>query len=174
MKFNNEQANAVIQNNITNYFSALSSRNFVEAQTFYANADSENTKMYINELSEKARGIKLQSITPDTIYPALVNGNLGVVGVKVTTKGQVQNQNVEATELTLFIMLKEQDKWKITQPSDLSNYSEDHITKLLDEYKKVLEQYPEINELTDINNQQFKEYKQAIAEAKKGKQNYEN
>lgn len=162
MKYNNDQSSAIIQQNIGKYFATISIQDFDDIKTFYTAKDADSVENMTNTIKNKSEQLHVQYIRPDMIYPALVNGNLGVVCVKTTTKGKVYRQDFETTEVNLFVMVKEQNDWKIARPVDLANYNTNHIMNMLESYKDYLENYPDLQEVPDLNKQQFLEFKKSL------------
>lgn len=164
MRYSNDQASAIIQQNMGKYFATISIQDFDKAKTFYTTKDAENVNDMMAIVEEKTKQLKVQYIKPDMIYPALINGNLGVVCVKTTTKGKVYKQEFETTEVNMFVMIKEKNDWKIARPVDLTGYNTDHIMNMLESYKSYLESYPDLQEIPELNKQQFLEFRKSLEE----------
>ena len=80
----------------------------------------------------------MQSIHLQRIYPALIDGEIGIVGFETTTKNFYQGQEVVLKETNTFIVKRLQGEWYITKPSDLRDYDSKYIESLIESYMEVI------------------------------------
>ena len=119
-KYYIEASTYEINDTITGYFTDLNKKDFNHIQK-YLYPDVGN-RTYALAIGAKSVATGMQSIHLQRIYPALIDGEIGIVGFETTTKNFYQGQEVVLKETNTFIVKRFQGEWYITKPSDLRDY----------------------------------------------------
>ena len=135
-KYYIEASTYEINDTITGYFTDLNKKDFNHIQK-YLYPDVGN-RTYALAIGAKSVATGMQSIHLQRIYPALIDGEIGIVGFETTTKNFYQGQEVVLKETNTFIVKRFQGEWYITKPSDLRDYDSKYIESLIESYMEVI------------------------------------
>lgn len=120
---------------VTNYFTCLNKKEFDKIpEYYYPNAENE---AYAKMVGAKANVIGMQSVHLIKIYPALVDGEIGIVGFETSVKNNYKGEELVLRETNLFIMRRNQGKWYITKGNDLEDYDKQYINELIETYTPI-------------------------------------
>ena len=135
-KYYIEASTYEINDTITGYFNCLNQKDFNNLQK-YLYPDIGN-RSYALTIGAKSVAIGMQSVHLQKIYPALVDGEIGIVGFETSTRNIYQGEEVVLKEINTFIVRRNQGKWYITKPSDLSDYDGKYIETLIESYSEII------------------------------------
>ena len=137
-KYYIEASTYEINDKVTGYFSCLNKKEFNKIND-YLYPDTEN-RTYILMLGAKANAIGMESIHVTKIYPALVDGEIGIVGFETSTRNKYKGEEVVLKETNTFIMKRLQGDWYITKSNDLEGYEKQYINDLIESYTPIMKE----------------------------------
>lgn len=137
-KYYIEASTYEINDTISGYFTCLNQKDFNHLQK-YLYPDTGN-RSYALTIGAKAVAVGMESIHLQRIYPALVDGEIGIVGFETTTRNFYQGQEVVLKETNTFIVRRIQGAWYIAKSSDVSDYDEKYIKSLIESYSKIMKE----------------------------------
>ena len=133
-----EKQNAEIEKTIVRYYMAMSNKDIEELKRNIYPDNEVYTNGFILDMFSKMGVINFNSIKLETIYPALIDGNIAIVGYVAETKGSLKQENIIFKEIGTTVLIKKNDMWYIAKPIDLQNVSSDYLNNFFNKYENVL------------------------------------
>lgn len=130
-----EIANHEINSSVVAYFNALNKKDYKKLDKILYPTDNAE---YVLTIAAKAQAVGTESIRLQKIYPALVDNNIAVVGFEYSVNNLIENQRVTFKRTNLFFMLKNKDNWYVAKPDDLTSYSAEYLSAMIDKYDSVI------------------------------------
>ena len=157
-----QASNLEINNLVKDYIQTMNRQDFKQLGQYLIPVDKEANQDYILTLKAKAEAIQLKSVRAKTIYPALVDKDIALVCVEVSTEGGYKSQYMTVKELNIMVLKKYQDKWYVAKPSDLMEYDEAYLSGLFDKYQDYLkDQIPSFNDRSYYNSIAYQKLEEA-------------
>lgn len=157
-----QASNLEINNLVKDYIQTMNRQDFKQLGQYLVPVDKEANQDYILTLKAKAEAIQLKSVRAKTIYPALVDKDIALVCVEVSTEGGYKSQYMTVKELSIMVLKKYQDKWYVAKPSDLMEYDETYLSGLFDKYQDYLKgQIPSFNDRSYYNGIAYQKLEEA-------------
>ena len=132
-----KQANYAIAENMVGYFNALNKQEYDKMQRYLYPTDS---KEYLLNMMIKAKAVGVTSVRLQSVYPALVDGNLAIVGFETSTNAVFQGQDLTARQTDTFFFRRKSGKWYIAKPEDLIDIPAQKISDMIDAYKPIMKE----------------------------------
>lgn len=135
-----EKQNEEIEKTIVRYYMAMNNKDMEELKNNIYPDNVDYTNEFILDVKAKMFATNFESIKIDTIYPALIDGDIAIVGYRAITKSHLQgNKNaITFQELGTTVMLRKGDVWFVAKPIDLQGVSTDYLNAFFDKYEYVL------------------------------------
>lgn len=135
-----EKQNEEIEKTIVRYYMAMSNKDMEELKNNIYPENVDYVNGFILDVKAKMFATNFESIKIDTIYPALIDGDIAIVGYKAITKSYLQgNENaITFQELGTTVMLRKGDVWFVAKPIDLQGVSADYLNDFFDKYEDIL------------------------------------
>lgn len=133
-----EKQNAEIEKTIVRYYMAMSNKDIEELKRNIYPDNEVYTNGFILDMFSKMGVINFNSIKLETIYPALIDGNIAIVGYVAETKSSLKQENIIFKEIGTTVLIKKNDMWYIAKPIDLQNVSSDYLNNFFNKYENVL------------------------------------
>ena len=135
-----EKQNEEIEKTIVRYYMAMNNKDMEELKNNIYPDNVDYTNEFILDVKAKMFATNFESIKIDTIYPALIDGDIAIVGYKAITKSYLQgNENaITFQELGTTVMLRKGDVWFVAKPIDLQGVSADYLNDFFDKYEDIL------------------------------------
>lgn len=159
LRIDTQHANHAIDENMVGYFNALDKQNYEAMRQYLYPTDNEE---YLLHIMLKTKAVGITSVRLQSIYPALVDGDIAVVGFETSTNAIVQGKDLTARQTNTFFFRKKDGHWYIAKPEDLADISAQKIYDMIDAYKPIMKD----NMAADIVEQQ--EYNEASLKKLKG------
>ena len=157
-----QASNLEINNLVKDYIQTMNRQDFKQLGQYLVPVDKEANQDYILTLKAKAEAIQLKSVRAKTIYPALVDKDIALVCVEVSTEGGYKSQYMTVKELNIMVLKKYQNKWYVAKPSDLMEYDEAYLSGLFDKYQDYMKgQIPSFNDRSYYNSIAYQKLEEA-------------
>jgi hypothetical protein len=136
-----EAQNTEIEKTVVHYYMAMDNKDMDELKKVIYPENEDYTNGFIMDVQSKMLVTKFESIKVDTIYPALIDGNIAIVGYRATTKSNLNSPSlITFQEIGTSVLKKKGDRWYIAKPIDLQNISSDYLNEFFNKYQKVLKE----------------------------------
>jgi len=119
------------------YFNALDKQDYDAMRGYLYPTDND---AYLLDILLKSKTVGTTSVRLQKIYPALVNGDLAVVGFESSTNATFNGKDSTIREVNMFFFRKKDGEWYIAKPEDLSNVPEQRISGMIDRYTGVMKE----------------------------------
>lgn len=137
VRFSTGQANRAIDEKMVGYFNALDKQDYDAMRGYLYPTDND---AYLLDILLKSKAVGTTSVRLQKIYPALVNGDLAVVGFESSTNATFNGKDSTIREVNMFFFRKKDGEWYIAKPEDLSNVPEQRISGMIDRYTGVMKE----------------------------------
>lgn len=135
-KYQLEQDSADIGGLALTYYQAINNREYSLLEKIYTPQYPWRNQSYIEDIKAKMDVVGMKQIRVDKVYPAMVNGDIGIVGI-VSTETTINNGKEHSfQELNVLFAKYDEGKWHIAKPEDISQYDESLIEGMFEKYKK--------------------------------------
>ena len=101
-------------------------------------AKGENTDIYLLNLKNKMDAIKVKSVRPHKIYPALINNGVAVCAYSIDTTNMFAGYPTYLREFTMKFFVLENGAWKFASKESMLRMREDDVDAMLSKYKEIL------------------------------------
>lgn len=132
------QENADIRGLVLTYYQAIDNREFSLVSDLFTPGGDASKKNYVDNLTLKMQAVDMKHIRVTKIYPAIVNGKYGLVGVVSETSNLYNGEESSFREFNLILAKKVQGRWYLAKPEDAKELGEDRIEKLFDDYQSTV------------------------------------
>ena len=132
-----EQANYAIQENMVGYFNALNKQEYGKMRQYLYPTDNSE---YLLDIMVKAKAVGITSVRLQTIYPALVDGDIAITGFETSTNAIYQGKDLTARQTNTFFFRKKDGRWYIAKPEDLTDISAQKISDMIDAYNPIIKE----------------------------------
>ena len=158
LKIKTEQANSAIDESMVGYFSALNQEDYGRMREFLYPTDNEE---YLLTTLLKSKAVGVTSVRLQKIYPALVNGDIAIVGFEVSTNASYRGEDLTARTTDTFFYRRKDGIWYIAKPEDLADIPAQRISDMIDEYQPVMKENMKenISDAQEYNDASFKKLK---------------
>ena len=119
------------------YFNALNKQDYNSMRNYLYPTDNEQ---YLLDILLKNKAVGITSIRLQTIYPAIVDGNVAIVGFETSTNAVFENKNTSTREINVFFFRKKNSDWYIAKPQDLSDIPAHKISDMIGQYKSIIKE----------------------------------
>ncbi len=119
------------------YFNALNKQDYNSMRNYLYPTDNEQ---YLLDILLKSKAVGITSIRLQTIYPAIVDGNVAIVGFETSTNAVFENKNTSTREINVFFFRKKNSDWYIAKPQDLSDIPAHKISDMIGQYKSIIKE----------------------------------
>ena len=136
-----EKQNEEIEKTIVRYYMAMSNKEMEELKNNIYPENVDYVNGFILDIEAKMDATNFESIKIDSIYPALIDGDMAIVGYRAITKSYLNGRNENAItfqELGTTVMLRKGNEWYVAKPIDLQGVSADYLNDFFDKYEDIL------------------------------------
>lgn len=136
-----EKQNEEIEKTIVRYYMAMSNKDMEELKNNIYPENVDYVNGFILDIEAKMDATNFESIKIDSIYPALIDGDMAIVGYRTITKSYLNGRNENAItfqELGTTVMLRKGNEWYVAKPIDLQGVSADYLNDFFDKYEDIL------------------------------------
>ena len=136
-----EKQNEEIEKTIVRYYMAMSNKDMEELKNNIYPENVDYVNGFILDIKAKMDATNFESIKIDSIYPALIDGDMAIVGYRAITKSYLNGRNENAItfqELGTTVMLRKGNKWYVAKPIDVQGVSTDYLNDFFDKYEDIL------------------------------------
>lgn len=137
LKVNTEQSNIAIDEAMAAYFTAMDKQDYSKMRDILYPTDNED---YLLATMVKTKAIGMESIRLQKIYPAMIDGDLAIVGFETSTSSHYQGEDLTLREANTFFFRRAHGKWYIAKPSDLADIPARKISGMIDAYKPIIKE----------------------------------
>lgn len=132
------QDNADIRGLVLSYYQAIDNREYSIAEELFTPSDQQATKAYIDNTKLKMQAVDMKQIRATKIYPALVNGSFGIVGVISESTNMYDGEESTFREFNILLVRHVSGKWYLTKPEDAKDLGEAKLKKMFDNYQETI------------------------------------
>ena len=133
-----EKQNIEIEKTITRYYMAMDNKDMNELNKLIYPENEAYTQSFLMDVKTKIIVTSFESIKLNRIYPALIDGNIAIVGYQVTTKNKALSETASFQEIGTTVLRRKGDSWYVAKPIDLQDVSADYLNDFFDKYQEVL------------------------------------
>lgn len=137
LRLDTRQTNYAIDDTMASYFTAMNQQDYNGMGKYLYPTSNDD---YLLSIAVKAQAVHMQSIRLRKVYPALVHGDLAIVGFETSTSSNYEGEKTTIRETNTFFFRRKDDKWYIAKPEDLNDQSKKLINDMIDEYKPILKE----------------------------------
>lgn len=132
------QDNADIRGLVLSYYQAIDNREYSIAEELFTPSDQQATKAYIDNTKLKMQAVDMKQIRATKIYPALVNGSFGIVGVISESTNMYDGEESTFREFNILLVRHVSGKWYLAKPEDAKDLGEAKLKKMFDNYQETI------------------------------------
>ena len=158
------QNNADIRGLVLTYYQALDNREYSLVTKLYTPEQPWATENYVDNIQLKMQAIDMKHVQAQKIYPALVNGKFGIVGVLSESTNMYSGQESTLQEFNVLLVRYVDGRWYLAKPEDAKELGEAKLNQLFDKYEEYLK-----NDSDDLKKVVASQ-KEAYAKLKKGQE----
>lgn len=133
-----EKQNIEIEKTITRYYMAMDNKDMDELNKLIYPENEAYTQDFLMDVKTKMFVTNFESIKLNTIYPALIDGNIAIVGYQATTKSKALSETASFQEIGTTVLRRKGDSWYVAKPIDLQDISADYLNDFFDKYQEIL------------------------------------
>lgn len=136
--YQTRQNNVEIDDLVLTYYQAVNNREYSALGDSLTPTYPDSNEFYLQDIKTKSDAVGMESVRAEKIYPALVTGKFGLVGVISKTQNNYDGQETSFEEFNLLLVRNVNGKWYIATPQDAKELGIARLTKLFNNYQASL------------------------------------
>ena len=137
LRIDTEQANHAIDENMVGYFNALNKKEYGDLRKYLYPTNNEE---YLLNIMLKSKAVGVTSVRLQSIYPALVDGDIAIVGFEVSTNAVHEGKDLTSRQSNMFFFRRKDGRWYIAKPDDLADIPAQKVSDMIDAYKPIMKE----------------------------------